>query len=239
MKWLLLLSVFAAMPVHAQGMLVHDNASLLKLIEQARTAQQQLQKAADTYNQAVTAYNTVHGLTTVNGLSKILDSDIVKQWLPSGAQDIEKLISSANGSLGQLGSAAQAIRQGRQVNLPALPANATAADRANRAVLMANGDTAAKNAAIADAAFKTTTDRSAGLDELQKALAGATEEKDRQAIQARINIELARIQNASMQLNAVKMRQDAEEDLRVQQDFEKRVAGRAADDAARCWRLQS
>ncbi len=232
MKWLLLLSVFAAMPVHAQ-MAVYDHASLLKLIEQARTAQQQLQKAADTYNQAVTAYNTVHGLTTVNGLSKILDSDIVKQWLPSGAQDIEKLMSSGSSSLGQLGSAARAIRQGRQVNLPALPANATAADQANRAALMANGDTAAKNAAIADAAFKTTTDRSAGLDELQQALAGATEEKDRQAIQARINIEVARIQNASMQLNAVKMRQDAEERLQAQQIIEQDTATRAADYAAK------
>lgn len=229
MKRLLLLSVLAAMPLHAQGIAVHDNLNFLKLIDQAKTAQQQLQTATQTYNQAVTAYNNVHGLTTVNGLSKILDSDTSKQWLPSGAQDIEKLMSSGNGSLGQLGSAAQAIRQGRQVSLPALSANATAGEQANRAALMSNGDTAAKNAAIADAAYTNATTRNAGLDELQQALAGATDEKERQTILARINIEQARIQSANIQFQAVQARQQAENQLWLQQSNEQDAANRAAD----------
>ncbi|WP_010189062.1 type IV secretion system protein, partial [Sphingomonas sp. PAMC 26605] len=193
-------------PATAQ-MAVFDVKSYAQIVQQLKAAQDQLAVVTKTYNQAVDAYNDVHGLTNVDGVAQLLNSDASKKWLPSGARDIEQLATSSSSSLGTFGQQAANIRAGRKVNLPALPGSATDADRSRRAALEAAGDTAAKNAAIADAAYGATATRSAGLDQLQQALASATTEKDRQAIQARIGIEVARIQNDTMQLQAVKMRQ--------------------------------
>ena len=224
------LALAVSTPAAAQ-MAVFDVKNYAQIVQQLRAAQEQLTDVTKAYNQAVDAYNDVHGLTNIDGVAQLLNSDAAKKWLPSGAQDIEQLVSSGSSSLGSLGQQAANIRAGRRVNLPALPGTATDADRGRRAALEASGDTAAKNAAIADAAYGATTTRSAGLDQLQQALASATTDKDRQAIQARIAIEVARIQNDTMQLQAVRMRQDAEDRLVAQQLREQRAANIAADAA--------
>lgn len=223
------LAMAVSTPAAAQ-MAVFDVKNYGQIVQQLKAAQDQLTVVTKTYNQAVDAYNDVHGLTKIDGVAQLLNSDAAKKWLPNGAQDIEQLMSSSS-SLGSLGQQAANIRAGRRVNLPALPGTATDADRGRRAALETAGDTAAKNAAIADAAYGTTTTRSAGLDQLQQALTSATTDKDRQAIQARIAIEVARIQNDTMQLQAVRMRQEAEDRLVAQQLREQRAANIAADAA--------
>lgn len=226
------LALAASGPAAAQ-MAVFDVKNYAQIVQQLKAAQDQLAVVTKSYNQAVDAYNDVHGLTNIDGVAQLLNSDASKKWLPSGARDIEQLVSSSSSSLGSLGQQAANIRAGRKVNLPALPGAATDADRSRRAALETAGDTAAKNAAIADAAYGATTTRSAGLDQLQQALASATTDKDRQAIQARIGIEVARIQNDTMQLQAVKMRQEAEDRLVAQQLREQRAANIASDAASR------
>ena len=226
------LALATAAPATAQ-MAVFDARNYAQIVEQLKTAEQQLAVVTKTYNQAVDAYNDVHGLTNVDGAAQLLNTDAAKRWLPSGARDIEQLMASSSSGLGSLGQQAANIRAGRKVNLPALSGTATDADRARRASLEAAGDTAAKNAAIADAAYGATTTRTTGLDQLQQALAEATTDKDRQMIQARIAIEVARIQNDTMQLQAVRMRQEAEDRLVAQQMREQRTANIAADAGSR------
>lgn len=229
LSWLFALPALALPGPATAQMAVFDVKNYGQIVQQLKAARDQLAVVEKTYNQAVDAYNDVHGLTNINGVAPLLNSSAAKNWLPSGAQDIEQLVSGTTGSLGSLGQQAANIRAGRRVNFPDLPATASNGDRATRASLSASGDAAAKNAAIADSAYGATTTRTSGLDQLQQALEQATTEKDRQAIAARIAIEQARIQNDTMQLQAVQMRQQAEERLVAQQMREQRAANIAAD----------
>jgi type IV secretion system protein VirB5 len=224
-----------ASPASAQfgaGGIVFDPQSYGQLVEQLRNAEKQLQTVTNTYNQAVTAYNDVHGVTNISSVATLLNNSAAKSVLPADAQNLEQLMSSGSGGLGSLGSAVTNIRNGRKVTLPALPSSATDYDRATRTSLENRGEAAAKNAAIADAAYGSTTTHTTGLDQLQAQLEKAETEKDRQAITARIAIEQARIQNNAIQLQAVQMRQQAEEQLTAQQLREQRAANITADAAS-------
>lgn len=213
-----------AAPASAQ-MAVFDVKNYAQIVQQLKTAQQELQTVTSTYNQAVTTYNEVHGLTQVNSVATLLNNPAAKTILPADMQNIQSVFNSGN----SLSSAAANIRAGRQVTLPALPGTATDADKATRANLLASGNLAATNAAIAEAGYTSTTTHTTGLDQLQTALENATTQKDREAIAARIAIEQGRIQNNAVQLQAIKMRQDAEEQLRAQQMREGYIATMTAD----------
>lgn len=222
------LMLCTAAPVAAQGIPVYDATSFLKLVEQARTAASQLQQLQNTYNQAVKAYNAVNGITNVNDIASILNTPEARNWIPSEAKDIQKLLSGANDGLGSIGTAARNIRNGRRINIPELGAGASASERNARTALDENGNLAAKDAAIAEAAYGSTATRTAGLEQLRRSLDTATTAKQVQDIQARIAVEQAHIQNDYMQFQAIQARRQAEGELRGQQMLEEQAAARAA-----------
>jgi type IV secretion system protein VirB5 len=216
-------------PAGAQGGIpVYDNTSYLKLIEQVKTAASQLNKLQETYNQAVKAYDAANGITNVNDIGSILNSPQSRNWIPSEAKDIQKLMSGANDQLGSLGSAATNIRNGRRVDIPALSANATEGEKASRTALEERGNAYATDAAIAEAAYGATGTRTQGLEQLRKSLDTATTQKQVQDIQARIAVEQAHINNDLMQFQAVQARRTAENEMRGQQMIEQQAAARAA-----------
>jgi type IV secretion system protein VirB5 len=215
-------------PAAAQGIAVYDNTSFLKMVEQARTAASQLQQLQETYNQAVKAYDAANGITNVNSLASALNSPQSRNWIPSEAKDIQKLMSGTTDGLGSLGTAANNIRNGRRVDIPALRANATESEKASRKALDANGNSYATDAALAEAAYTATGTRTQGLEELRRSLDSATTQKQVQDIQARIAVEQAHIQNDYMQFQAVQARRTAESELRGQQMIETQAAARAA-----------
>jgi len=208
-------------PATAQ-MPVFDLKSWTEIAKQLKTAQ-------DTYNQAVQSYQQVAGLTQIKDVSTLLNNPQAKTILPPDMQNVQQVFNSGN----QLSSAAANIRNGRRVDLPGLSSSATAGDKATRASIEASGNLAATNAAIAEAGYASTTMHTSGLDQLQTALEQATTQKDREAITARIGIEQARISNQSVQLQALKMRQDAEEQLRGQQGREAYIASMTSDNAGK------
>jgi len=215
-------------PAAAQGIPVYDGTSYLKLLEQAKTAASQLNKLQETYNQAVKAYDAANGITNVNDIGSILNSPQSRNWIPSEAKDIQKLMSGANNQLGSLGTAATNIRNGRRVDIPALNGTASDRDRANRTALDSAGNSAATDAAIAEAAYGATGTRTQELEQLRKSLDTATTQKQVQDIQARIAVEQAHIDNDLMQFQAVQARRTAERELVGQQMLEKSAADRAA-----------
>jgi len=215
-------------PAAAQGIPVYDGTSYLKLLEQAKTAASQLNKLQETYNQAVKAYDAANGITNVNDIGSVLNSSQSRNWIPSEAKDIQKLMSGANDQLGSLGTAANKIRNGRRVDIPALGANATESEKAARKALDTNGNSYATDAALAEAAYSATGTRTKGLEELRRSLDTATTQKQVQDIQARIAVEQAHIQNDLMQFQAVQARRTAEGELRGQQMIETQAAARAA-----------
>lgn len=213
-------------PAAAQGIPVHDSTSLLKLVEQAKTAASQLQKLQETYNQAVKAYDAANGITNVNDIGSILNSPQSRNFIPSEAKDIQKLMSGANDQLGSLGTAANNIRNGRRVDIPALGAGASQSEIDGRKALDTAGNSYATEAAIAEAAYGATGTRTQGLEQLRMSLNTATTQKQVQDIQARIAVEQAHINNDTMQFQALAARREAEEKLRGQQMIETQASAR-------------
>jgi type IV secretion system protein VirB5 len=133
-------------------------------------------------------------------------------------------MSSDMNGLGSLTTSANRIRSANRVDLPDLRPDATAYERAGRDTILRNGDLASRDAAIAEAAYGVTAQRTAGLEELRTSLDSAYDAKDVMDIQARVGVENAHIQNDAVQLQALQMRQAAEARLRSQRESETSLA---------------
>ena len=108
--------------------------------------------------------------------------------------------------------------------LPREARGASAYERASRDNLLRNGDLAARDAAIAEAAYGVSAQRTAGLEELRTSLDTASDAKQVMDIQARVGVENAHIQNDALQLQALRMRQESQRRLRIQRDDEQDLA---------------
>lgn len=213
-----------SMPAMAQGIPVHDSSTFLQTLSTVKNTLSMIEQGKEQINQATDLFNSVNKLTNVNEIASSLNTDAVRHLLPSEARDIQRLMSSDMADLGSLGSSASRIRSDNRVELPGLRADATAFERSNRDAISLNGDMAARDAAIAEAAYGVTTQRTTGLEELRSSLNSASDAKDVMDIQARIGVENAHIQNDAVQLQALQMRQAAEARLRSQRESETSLA---------------
>lgn len=214
----------ASVPAYAQGIPVYDSSTFLQTLSTVKNTLAMIEQGKQQISQATDMFDSVNKLTNVNQIASSLNTDAVRHLLPSEARDIQRLMSSDMAGLGSLGSAANRIRSSNRVALPDLRPDATAFERTNRDAISRNGDMAARDAAIAEAAYGVTTKRTAGLEELRSSLDTASDAKDVMDIQARIGVENAHIQNDAVQLQALRMRQAAEARLRSQREGEAGLA---------------
>ena len=213
-----------AMPACAQGIPVYDSSTFLQTLSTVKNTLSMIEQGKQQISQATDLFDSVNKLTNVNQIAPSLNTDAVRHLLPSEARDIQHLMSSDTTGLGSLGSSADRIRSNYRVDLPALRPDATAFERSNRDAISRNGDMAARDAAIAEAVYGVTAQRTTGLEELRSSLDTASDAKDVMDIQARVGVENAHIQNDAVQLQALQMRQSAEARLRSQRDDEAGLA---------------
>lgn len=211
-------------PAYAQGIPVYDSSTFLQTVSTVKNTLSMIEQGKQQISQATELYNSVNKLTNVNEIASSLSTDAMRHLLPSEARDIQRLMSSDMTGLGSLGTSADRIRTSNRVALPDLRPDATAFERTNRDSLSRSGDIAARDAAIAEAAYGVSAQRTAGLEELRSSLDSAGDAKDVMDIQARIGVENAHIQNDALQLQALQMRQAAEARLRSQRDSETSLA---------------
>lgn len=209
-----------AVPASAQGIPVYDSSTFLQTLSTVKNTLSMIEQGKQQIAQATELYNSVNKLTNVNQIASSLNTDAVRHLLPSEARDIQRLMSSDMSGLGSLGSAAARIRSSNRVALPDLRPDATAFERSNRDSISQNGERAARDAAIAEAAYGVTTQRTAGLEELRSSLDSASDAKEVMDIQARIGVENAHIQNDAVQLQALQMRQQAQQRIASQRESE-------------------
>ena len=209
-----------SVPAYAQGIPVYDSSTFLQTLSTVKNTLSMIEQGKQQIAQASELYNSVNKLTNVNQIAPSLNTDAVRHLLPSEARDIQRLMSSDMSGMGSLGSSAARIRSNNRVELPDLRPGATAFERSNRDSISQNGEMAARDAAIAEAAYGVTAQRTAGLEELRSSLDSASDAKEVMDIQARIGVENAHIQNDAVQLQALQMRQNAEARLRSQRDDE-------------------
>ncbi|WP_420542886.1 type IV secretion system protein [Sphingomonas naphthae] len=217
-------ALLMASPVLAQGIPVYDSSGYLQALATVKNTLSMIDQGKEQIAEAQQLYASLNKVTNVNTIAPSLSTDAARHLLPSEARDIQRLMSSNNGGLGALGTAADRIRSSNRIELPALRPDATEYERSARTAIDRNGDYAARDAAVAEAAYSTTAQRTAGLEDLRGSLDSASDAKQVMDIQARIGVENAHIQNDAVQLQALQMRQQAGEQLRSQRESDEILA---------------
>lgn len=201
-------------PAQAQT-IVHDPTSYAKLIEQAKTALDQLRALEAQVQQGKTLLDSLNLTSAAGQLAPDLKRPTVRDVLP----DLKTWSEILTGGASALGQRTQALRQAQR--LYAAPAD-------SGSNLETTGVQAARNLALAQTVTDAGAQRQAGLVTLQGAIDQATTVRAVLDLQARLASEQTLIANDQMRLQGLAMAQAAEAQLATQQDRERAAQSRAA-----------
>ena len=218
---LLTLAIAAPAPALAQGIPVHDNAALIQNIQQVTHALTMINQQVAQLEEARRLYNDINGITDIGGIASALGYDELRTL----TTEADRLVNYESGSLddlGAVGSRAGDIYADLLDTLDALPDDATDRDIAYRGALERSGNRTAVRAAVAESVGQAVTARAEGLEELRDRLATAVTAKEKEDIQARIQLELAMMENDRLRLQAIELNRGAQSALRIAQNARER-----------------
>ncbi len=222
--------LFAApLPALAQGMPVHDSASLVQQINAVRQALQIVAQGKAQIAEAQKLYQDLNKLTDIPRLAEQLKSDALRELDLSGGS----LQGFGSGNLNVVGAGrakADAVYRDllKQLGL--------AGSEQSRAAFDLNARNIGIQAALAENMGSAVTSRGEGLDQLRNRLATASTSKEVADLNARLGLESAAMQNDQLRLQAIALQQQAADRARA-------AAGQAAlaqklDAASRYYRGQ-
>jgi type IV secretion system protein VirB5 len=222
--------LFAApMPAFAQGIAVHDSASLVQQIKSVRESIQMVAQGKQQIEEAQKLYQDLNKLTDIPQLAQQLKSDALRELDISGGA----LQGFGNGNLDVVGAGrakADAVYRDllKQLGL--------AGSEQSRATFDLNARNIGINVALAENMGAAVTSRSEGLDQLRGRLESAATSKEVADLTARLQLESAAMQNDQLRLQAIALQQEAQERQRA-------AAGQAAlarklDEASRYYKGQ-
>lgn len=219
------LIVLTGVPAQAQE-IVYDPMAYARMIEDARTALQQLEALKDQIEQGEKLFDSLNDLSNVNALAGQLGLPQVRNPLP----DMAALRAAADGDLSALGALAEraeAIR--RETRLYTPPADeAGSAEAYYRDSLERSGLRTARDLALGEAVGQAADARLEGLETLRRALDTAPNARAVMDLEARLAAEQALIQNEQVRLQGLALTQAAEARLEEQRARERAEAARAA-----------
>lgn len=219
------LIVLAGVPAQAQE-IVYDPMAYARMIEDARTALEQLEALKAQIEQGEKLYESLNDLSDVNALAGRLGLPEVRNPLP----DMTALRAAADGDLSALGALArraEAIR--RETRLYTPPAGeAGPAEAYYRDSLERSGLRTARDLAVGEAVGQAADARLEGLETLRRALDAAPNARAVMDLDARLAAEQALIQNEQVRLQGLALMQAAEARLEEQRARERAEAARAA-----------
>lgn len=201
------------------AMVVYDPTSYAKMIEQAKTALDQLSELKAQVEQGKALFESLNEASGVGEIASALGLPSVREVLPEGAA-LERAAKGDLGALGAIGNRTRAIRDANRLYTPS-PDNAFGAD------MEAAGLRAARDLALGEAVSDAGAQRLAGLKTLQQAIDAAPTARAVLDLQARAATEQAMIANDQMRLQGLAIAQDAEERLQAQRERERMAAARA------------
>jgi type IV secretion system protein VirB5 len=206
---------FLGHPAAAQ-LVVHDPTSYASLIHQATTALDQLNELRSQVAEARRLYDGFNTGSGAGALAGLLKAPKLRAYLP----EVDKYVAAAKGdlaALGEIGRRATEIRADRRLY-------AAAPDDALGQELERQGDGAARDLALGEAAAAAGSRRLEGLSELLGALDAAPNARAVMDLQARFSAEQAMTLNDQMRLQGLAMAQAAEGRLQDQRDRERAQA---------------
>lgn len=215
----------SAPAVQAQH-IVHDPTAYARLVEDARTALQQLRALQAQVEQGQALFDSLNAISDVNALASVLGLPEVRNPLP----DLRALRSAADGNLtalGDLADRAAAIRRETRLYTPPLGN----AETYYRDSLERSGARTARDLAIGEAVSQASDQRLEGLESLRRALDAAPNARAVMDLEARLAAEQALIQNEQLRLQGLALTQAAEARLEEQRAREQAEAARTARQA--------
>lgn len=225
-----LVAAFALTPAVAQAQhIVHDPTAYARLVEDARTALQQLRALQAQVEQGQALLDSLNSISDVNSLASALGLPEVRNPLP----DLRALRAAADGdltALGDLADRADAIRrETRRYTPPA--GDLPTAEGYYRDSLERSGARTARDLAVGEAVSQASDQRLEGLETLRRALDAAPNARAVMDLDARLTAEQALIQNEQLRLQGLALTQAAEARLEEQRAREQAEAARTARQA--------
>ncbi|CAO1650912.1 type IV secretion system protein [Parasphingorhabdus sp. NYA22] len=222
--------LFAApLPAFAQGMPVHDSASLIQQINAVRQALQIVQQGKEQIAEAQKLYQDLNKLTDIPNLAQQLKTDALRE------------LDTSNGSLGGYGNGdLNVVGAGRakadEVYRGLLDKLGLSGSEQSRANYDLNARNIGINAALAENIGAAVTSRTQGLDQLRGRLGTASTAKEVADLTARLSLESAAMQNDQLRLQAIALQQRAQERARAAEGHA--ALAQKLDEASRYYRGQ-
>lgn len=219
------LVLFAVLePAHAQWAVV-DAPAIVQLVQQVQTMEQELQTARDQLTQEKQALQTMTG---DRGMERLVGG-LARNYLPSSWSQLTGVMRGATGGYPALVSD---VRSAMLVNAVLTPAQLSTLSTGSQQSITAARQAGALQQALAQEALANASGRFASLESLVNAISTATDQKGILDLQARINAELAMLQNeqtkvlilhqAMLARQSVNQEQEREQVIAEQGDFASR-----------------
>ena len=210
--------VLALIPPGRAEVPVIDNASLGQLFEQVRQGLQELQLLQQQLEQVMAVYNSLSHVTDMASAVGVLQTLGIQNPLPVNVGSVQALLAgtaSPQGMLGRIGSLFNTNFDANHVYTPT-------GDSFEATLLQRNATGIAGIQALVGQAYQSMSDRLGAMTQLQQRLATATDAKDVQDLQARLQSEQAYIQSQSAQVHTLAIMQVAAYQSLQQQREEER-----------------
>ncbi|MFK7941502.1 MAG: type IV secretion system protein [Paracoccaceae bacterium] len=219
LKAALLLSTLAiTQPAYAGGVPVIDATAIAN--SKAEFAKEIAQMVKE-LEEAKRLYDAVNGLTDMADIADALNDPDVRELLGPEAMSIASALDVNIDDLGDLSDAANGYLDHTQVT-----ASEVSAEDFYRQELDRIGARSARDAAVGDRIVQSADDRLAGLERLRQAIGGASTQKDINALQARLQVESAMLQNDTNRIQGLAMLQEAQSEVEAQRQREVEVENR-------------
>ncbi|MBT9385653.1 type IV secretion system protein [Pseudooceanicola sp. CBS1P-1] len=195
--------VAASSGTFAQGVPVIDASALAN---QKQQFAQEIAQLVKEYEQAVQLYSSINGATDMGDVVDLLNDPDVREIL---GQDAQKVAAAFDFDLDDLsGSMAGTAQQFEQFT--SLDGGDIAADDFYAQELARIRSSTSRKGAIAERTIDLSDDRLEGLERLRQQIGSVSTQKEVDALNARIGIEQAMLQNDVVRVQGMAMLQDAQ-----------------------------
>ncbi|MBY6141964.1 P-type DNA transfer protein VirB5 [Leisingera daeponensis] len=206
MKKLLLTSAVAltlsCTGAHAAGVPVVDATAIANA--KAQFAKELAQMAKE-LEEARRLYDSVNGLTSMDDIAEALNDPKVRELLGADAMRIASAFDVDLDGLGELAGAARDVYDHASL----IGADISAEDFYRNELERIKGQSA-RNAAMGDRILQVADDRLSGLEKLRMEIGRAETQKEINALNARLSVEQAMLQNDTNRIQGLAMLQEAQ-----------------------------
>ncbi|MGC3940889.1 type IV secretion system protein [Roseobacter sp. EG26] len=215
---LLVCALTLSSPAYAGGVPVIDTTAIANA---KATFAKELAQMVKELEEAKRLYDAVNGLTEMADIVDALNDLKVRELLGPDAMSIASALEVNIDALGDLSGTANEFLDHTRVT-----AADVSAEDFYRQELDRIGARSARDAAVGDRIVRSADDRLAGLERLRQAIGTVSTQKEINALQARLQVESAMLQNDTNRIQGLAMLQEAQSEVESQRQREVELRNR-------------